>query len=209
MRRGIWRAAVLALLVECVLAFGATASTPGLTPAMSSSDPPVFRTYLLQSAGALGVGTGCAAIALPLALAYYLFSPGQVAPVVGAEGVFLGLGSAIGACWTGRSLGQPAKFWPALGLAFLPEVGTALVMGLTRKGADLTDPLIMGCCGGAILASPILAALGANLGRRGTATGTSSRFQLVPELRVCSNHQLRLASGNPHTSAGLGLRLSF
>jgi len=135
-------------------------------------------------------------------LAYYLFSPGDVATVIEAEGVCLGIGCAVGACWTGRALDSPTKFWPALGLAFLPEIGAGLVMVLTRKGADLTDPLVAGCSWAAVITSPILATVGANLGRRGTADVTgSSSFRLEPEIRVCS--------GNPHPSAGLGLRLSF
>jgi len=176
---------------------------------VSSSDRPAFRTYLLESAGGLGVGVGCAAIVLPFTLAYYLFSPGQVAPVVGAEGVCLGVGSAVGAYWTGRDLGQPTKFWPALGLALLPEVGTGLVMGLTGKGADLTDPLIAGCCWVAVITSPILATVGANLRRRGAVAETSSRFSLTPELRTSSGQQTWSAPGRTRVSAGLGLRLSI
>jgi len=209
MRRGIGRASILALLVECAVVFGITQAAPGLALETSSSDPPGFRTYLLQSAGALGVGTGCAAVALPFTLAAYLFSGGDVTQTVAAEGVCLGLGSAIGACWTGRSLGQPAKFWPALGLAFLPEVGAGLVMVLTHKGPDLTDPLVAGCCWTAVITSPILAAVGANLGRRDPASETNSRLHLVPELSSRFRRQSGSVSGNRQVSAGLGLRLSM
>lgn len=188
---------ILALLLECALVFGTTPTAPGSAPEVSASDRPRFRTYLLESAGSLGVGTGCAALALPVTLAYYLFSPGDVATVVEAEGLCLGIGCAAGACWTGRGLDSPTKFWPALGLAFLPEIGAGLVMVLTRKGVDLTDPLVAGCAWAAVITSPILATVGANLGRRGAANVTGSSFRLAPELRVCS--------GNPHPSAGLGL----
>jgi hypothetical protein len=74
-------------------------------------------------------------------------------------------------------------------------------MVLTRKGVDLTDPVVAGCSWAAVIASPILATVGANLGRRGTANATGSSIRFAPELRLCS--------GNPHRSAGLGLRLSF
>lgn len=201
MQRGILCATIFALLVECPLGFGA--------PVTSSSDMSRSRIFLRESLGALGCGTGCAAVVLPATLLAYLFSGGDVAPVIAAEGVCLGLGSAAGAYWTGRSLSQPAKFWPALGLAFLPEVGTGLVMVLTRKGADLTDPLIMGCCAGAVIASPILATVGANLGRRPTADGTSSRFRVVPELRARSEHRSGPGPGITRVSTGLGFRLSF
>jgi hypothetical protein len=209
MRRGIRRASILTLLVECALALGGTSTAPGLAPETSPSDPPGFRTYLLQSAGSLGVGAGCAALALPFTLAYYLFTPGDVTTVVEAEGVCLGLGSAIGAYWAGRGLGQPARFWPALGLAFLPEVGAGLVMAFTHKGPDLTDPLIAGCSWAAVITSPILATVGANLGRRGTAGEAGSRLHLVPELSAGSRPRSGSASGNGRVSAGLGLRLSI
>jgi len=192
---------ILALLLECALVFGSTPATTGSAAETPSPDRPIFHTYLLESAGSFGVGTGCAALALPLTLAYYLFSPGDVATVVAAEGVCLAVGSAAGACWTGRSLDSPTKFWPALGLAFLPGIGAGLVMVLTHKGADLGDPLVAGCSWGAVIATPILATVGANLGRRGTAKAAGSGLRFAPEFRVCA--------GNPQPAAGLGLRLSF
>jgi hypothetical protein len=201
MKPGNLCVSTLALLLECALVFGSSPAASVSAADVSSSDRPRFHAYLLESAGGLGCGTGFAAIGLPFTLAAYLFSGGDITQTVAAEGVLLGLGSAVGACWTGRNLGQPAKIWTALGLAFLPEVGTGLVMGLTHKGADLTDPLIMGCCAGAVIASPILATVGANLGRRAAANATGSSLRLAPELRVCS--------ANRHPSAGLGLRLSF
>jgi hypothetical protein len=188
MKRGKWRVLFLALLLGSAVVH-----------ADAPSARPDTRTFVLESAGGLGGGVGLAALALPFTLAYYLFSPGDVAPVLGAEGVCLGLGSAVGACWTGRSLDQRAKFWPALGLAFLPQVGTGLAMVLTRKGADLADPVVAGCSWASVIASPILAAVGANLGRRGAASETNSR--LLPEFRVCA--------GNLQPSTGLGIRLSF
>jgi hypothetical protein len=209
MRRGIRCASILVLLAGCAIVLGYTPTTSSLAPQSRSSDRPYSQTFLLQSAGSLGYGAGSASIALPATLLYYLFSGGDLASVVVAEGALLGLGSAAGACWTGRSLGNPAKFWPALGLAFLPEIGAGLVMVLTHKGADLTDPLVLGCCGAAILGSPILATVGANLGRDVASSGTGSRLSIVPELSACSNRRPGITAGTTHVSAGVGLRLSF
>jgi hypothetical protein len=200
MKRGKWCMSVLALLLGSAIALADALSPSAPAPAISSTRP-YSRTFLLESAGGLGAGVGIAAIGLPFTLAAYLFSAGDITQTVAAEEVLLGLGSAVGACWTGRNLGQPARLWPALGLAFLPEVGTGLVMYITRKGADLTDPLIMGCCVGTALASPVLATVGANLGRRTAESEADSRLQVVPELCACP--------GAPHLSAGLELRLSF
>ncbi len=201
MERGKWYTIVVALLLGSAVGFASVLSAPGPAQSVPSSARPDTRAFLLQSAGGLGGGVGLAALALPFTLAYYLFSPGDVAPVLGAEGVCLGLGSAVGACWTGWGLGSPTKFWPALGLAFLPQIGTGLVMALTRKGADLTDPVIAGCSWASVIASPILATVGANLGRREAAGEADSRLRVVPEFRACS--------ASPHLAAGLGLRLSF
>jgi hypothetical protein len=201
MRHGIAGGSVVAFLLGCMIVCGSTSVAAGLAQEAFSPDRPVFRTYLLESAGSLGVGTGCAAVALPFTLLYYLFTPGDVGTVLGAEGLCLGVGCAAGACWTGRSLGSPTKFWPALGLALVPGVGAGLVMGLTRKGPDLTDPLVAGCTWAAVIATPVLATVGANLGRRDPAGETSSRFQVLPALRAYS-------SGSA-PSAGLEFRLTL
>ena len=170
---------------------------------------PDSRAYLLQSAGGLGGGVGCAALALPFTLLAYLFSGGDLVPTLAGEGVCLGIGSALGAWSTSRTIGRPANFWPALGLALLPEIGSGLVIGLTHKEADLADPVVVGCFVTSIIGSPILATIGANLGRRDTAGRTSSRIQLVPELAVACRHHPGTSSEDPRVSAGLGLRFTF
>ncbi|MBN2465465.1 hypothetical protein JXD38_07565 [candidate division WOR-3 bacterium] len=190
MKRGKWCALVLALLLGSAVVYAGPPSAR-----------PDTRTFLLESAGGLGGGVGFAAVALPFTLAYYLFSPGDVAPVLGVEGVCLGLGSAAGACWTGRGLGNPTKFWPALGMALLPQIGTGLVMVLTRKGPDLSDPVVAGCSWASVIASPVLATVGANLGRHVPGSEVESRLRVVPEFRACS--------ASPHPAAGLGLTLAF
>jgi hypothetical protein len=137
----------------------------------------------------------------------YMVSDANLATALAGWGPYYALGCAAGVCWTGKALDEPTKFWPAFGLAIVPAL-CPFVVAEYVDDREFGAPTIAGCVV-AVLGSPILAAVGANLCRRGTTDGLGSRLRFVPELRACSNYPPELASSGPDISAGLGLRLSF
>jgi hypothetical protein len=206
MKRGIWCAAIFSLLVTSAAALAASPPGPGST---AQPDRPGSREFLLTSAGGLGGGAGLGVIALPFSLAAYLFSGGDLNTVLVAEGACVGLGSGAGAFWSRRSLGRPARFLPALGLALIPPIGAGLVLHFANRGADISDPVVAACGAAVVLGSPVLAALGSGLCPRVDRDSARSRLRLVPGLGLTRRPEPGPAPAGSRVSAGCELAVSF